>query len=78
LPARLTGEKIHINLDVESHVTLVYATAEKGLTAFLVDTDLPGVSRRHSDPLGYRFLPTADMSFQDVRVPQSAVLGAPG
>jgi len=74
----INGEKIHINLGKESHVTLVYAMAEEGLTAFLVDTDLPGVRREHSDPLGGRMLPTADMYFEDVRIPGSTVLGAPG
>ena len=74
----INGKKIHINLGAESHVTLVYAMTEEGLTSFLVDTDLPGVSRQHTDPLGYRFLPTADMHFDDVRVPNAALLGAPG
>ena len=74
----INGKKIHINLGAESHVTLVYAMTDAGLTSFLVDTDLKGVTRRHSHPLGYRFLPTADMGFEDVRVPDSALLGAPG
>lgn len=74
----INGAKIHINLGKESHVTLVYGMAEEGLTAFLVDTDLPGVTRNHSNPLGGRLLPTADMYFDNVRIPGSAVLGAPG
>ncbi|HWE45821.1 MAG TPA: acyl-CoA dehydrogenase family protein [Caulobacteraceae bacterium] len=74
----INGEKIHINLGKESHVTLVYAMAEEGLTAFLVDTDLAGVRREHSSPLGGRMMPTADMYFEDVRIPETAVLGAPG
>ncbi|MBE2242685.1 MAG: acyl-CoA/acyl-ACP dehydrogenase [Burkholderiaceae bacterium] len=74
----INGKKIHINLGAESHVTLVYAMTDAGLTSFLVDTDLKGVTRRHSDPLGYRYLPTADMIFEDVRVPDAALLGAPG
>ncbi|HEY3813467.1 MAG TPA: acyl-CoA dehydrogenase family protein [Caulobacteraceae bacterium] len=74
----INAEKIHINLGKESHVSLVYAMAEEGLTAFLVDTDLPGVRREHSSPLGGRMIPTADMYYEDVRVPEGAVLGAPG
>lgn len=74
----INGAKIHINLGKESHVTLVYAMAEEGLTAFLVDTDLPGVRREHSNPLGARLIPTADMYFEDVRIPGSATLGQPG
>ena len=74
----LNAEKIHINLGCESDITLVYAMAEEGLTAFLVETNLPGIRREHSDPLGGRLLPTADMYFENVRIPGSAVLGAPG
>lgn len=74
----INGKKVHINLGAECHVTLVYAMTDRGLTSFLVDTDLPGVSRRHSLPLGNRFSPTADMMFDDVRVPDSAVLGELG
>lgn len=74
----IDAEKIHINLGAESDVSLVYAMAEEGLTAFLVDTDLPGIRREHSNPLGGRLLPTADMYFENVRIPGSAVLGGPG
>lgn len=74
----ITGRKTHINMGKESHVTLVYAMAEEGLTAFLVDTNLPGVGSRHTNPIGGRTLPTAEMSFDNVRVPSSAVLGRPG
>lgn len=74
----INGKKIHINLGAESHVTLVYAMTDAGLTSFLVDTDLKGLTRQHTDPLGYRFMPTAHMVFEDVRVPDAALLGAPG
>ncbi|ALL79527.1 acyl-CoA dehydrogenase (plasmid) [Pseudonocardia sp. EC080610-09] len=74
----LTGRKTHVNLGHQSDVTLVYATTDLGLTAFLVDTDLPGVSSTQTNPIGLRMLPTADMAFDDVRVPGSAVLGKVG
>lgn len=74
----LNAEKIHINLGKESNVSLVYAMAEEGLTAFLVDTDLPGIHREHSHPIGGRLLPTADMYFEEVRIPAASVLGEPG
>ena len=74
----INGQKTHINMGVESDVTIVYAMAEEGLTSFMVDTNLPGVSSRHTDPIGYRFLPTADMFFDNVRIPLDAVLGEPG
>jgi alkylation response protein AidB-like acyl-CoA dehydrogenase len=74
----LTGEKTHVNLGHQSDVTLVYAMAEEGLTAFLVDMDEPGVSSEQTDPIGLRLIPTADMHFDEVRVPATAVLHEPG
>jgi alkylation response protein AidB-like acyl-CoA dehydrogenase len=74
----LNGSKTHVNLGAQCHVTLVYAMAPQGLTAFLVDTDLPGISRRQTDPIGLRLIPTADLEFCDVRVPGTAVLGQVG
>lgn len=74
----LNGAKTHVNLGHESHVTLVYAIAPEGITAFLVDTDIPGVSTRRTDPIGLRLIPTADVTLDDVRVPDSAMLGFAG
>ena len=75
----ITGEKTHVNLGHQSDVTLVYANATgHGLTAFLVDTTLPGFSSTQTDPVGLRMLPTADMRFDGVRIPHDAVLGQPG
>lgn len=74
----IRGEKCHINMGVESDVTLVYAMAPEGLTAFLVDTDVPTLKRRRTHPIGLRLSPTADMLFEDVRVGADAVLGQPG
>ncbi|WP_198430744.1 acyl-CoA dehydrogenase family protein [Rhodococcus rhodochrous] len=73
----LRGQKTHVNLGVECDVTLFFAMAEEGLTAFFVDMS-EGVRASHSDPIGYRISPTADMFFEDIRVPQGAVLGEPG
>ncbi|MYK75682.1 MAG: acyl-CoA dehydrogenase, partial [Acidimicrobiaceae bacterium] len=74
----INGAKTHVNLGCESQVTLVYAIAPEGITAFLVDTDLPGVSTTHTDPIGLRLIPTADVMLDNVRVPGSAVLGEAG
>lgn len=74
----LNGEKIHVNLGVESDVTLFYAMAPEGLTAFLVDTSTPGITRKPTSPIGFRSTPTAEMTFRDVRVPPSCILGSPG
>lgn len=74
----INGDKTHVNLGLESDVTLVYAVAPEGLTAFLVDTSLPGVSGEARDAIGLRLIPTANLSFDEVRVPSSAMLGEPG
>ncbi|MXV97852.1 MAG: acyl-CoA dehydrogenase [Acidimicrobiaceae bacterium] len=74
----INGAKTHVNLGCESQVTLVYAIAPEGITAFLVDTDLPGVSTTHTDPIGLRLIPTADVMLNNVRVPGSALLGEAG
>lgn len=74
----INGPKTHVNLGHQSDVTLVYAIAEEGITAFLVDVDLEGVSTTQTDPIGLRLIPTADMIFDDVRIPGSAILGEAG
>jgi alkylation response protein AidB-like acyl-CoA dehydrogenase len=50
-----------------------------GFTLFLVDMDLPGVIREKKlEKLGMHASDTALLAFQDVRVPESAVLGQVG
>jgi alkylation response protein AidB-like acyl-CoA dehydrogenase len=73
----LNGHKTHVNLGVECDVTLFYAMAPEGLTAFLVDRDA-GYTAEHTDPIGLRLAPTADVFFDDVRVPADAVLAEVG
>ena len=74
----LNGRKTHVNLGHQSDVTLVYAVTDAGLTAFLVDTDLAGVTTAQTDPIGLRLIPTADVELVDVHVPSGAVLGEVG
>jgi alkylation response protein AidB-like acyl-CoA dehydrogenase len=74
----INGTKTHVNLGHQSDVTLVFAMAEEGLSSFLVDIDLPGVTTKQTDPIGLRLIPTADMFFDNVRIPESAVLGTAG
>jgi alkylation response protein AidB-like acyl-CoA dehydrogenase len=74
----LTGAKTHVNLGADCDVTLFYAVAEEGLTSFLVDMSLPGIATAVTDAIGLRLIRTADVSFDRVRVPDSALLGPPG
>lgn len=51
----------------------------KGFTTFLVDTSLPGFKvQRTLDKLGWRSSDTAELVFENLVVPESAVLGAVG
>jgi alkylation response protein AidB-like acyl-CoA dehydrogenase len=74
----LTGNKTHVNLGADCDVTLFYAIAEEGLTSFLVDMTLPGISTHVTDPIGLRLIRTADVDFDRVRVPDAARLGPAG
>jgi alkylation response protein AidB-like acyl-CoA dehydrogenase len=74
----LTGAKTHVNLGADCDVTLFYAVAAEGLTSFLVDMSLPGIAAEVTDAIGLRLIRTADVTFDRVRVPDSALLGPPG
>ncbi|MDA8192407.1 MAG: acyl-CoA dehydrogenase family protein [Thermaerobacter sp.] len=63
-------------------MTLVARTGDTpgyhGLSLFLVDLDLPGVVRTRLDKVGMRSSDTALFHFDQVRVPQQALLGEEG
>ncbi len=48
---------------------------QEGITNFLVDTDSPGVTAKEIETLGHWPLGTAQVFFDDVRVPKSRMLG---
>ncbi|HET6895678.1 MAG TPA: acyl-CoA dehydrogenase family protein [Candidatus Baltobacteraceae bacterium] len=51
----------------------------RGISAFLVDNDLPGVAvEKVTEKLGIHTSNTCDIAFDNVRVPQSALLGEEG
>jgi acyl-CoA dehydrogenase len=51
----------------------------KGITAFVVDADTPGVKvGRKEDKMGQRCSNTADVIFEDVKIPKSALVGGEG
>ena len=74
----LTGSKTHINLGADCDVTLFFAMATEGLTSFLVDMSLPGIRTHVTRAIGLRLIRTADVQFDNVRVPDSARLGPVG
>lgn len=68
----------------EAKAGVFFATIDKGLshkgiTAFLIPFDTPGVMLgRKEDKLGIRATSTCDIVLQDVRVPKKNVLGSVG
>ncbi len=74
----LTGSKTHINLGADCDVTLFYAMAPEGLTSFLVDMSLPGIRTHVTRAIGLRLIRTADVEFDNVRIPDAARLGPVG
>jgi alkylation response protein AidB-like acyl-CoA dehydrogenase len=74
----LTGNKTHINLGADCDVTLFYAMADEGLTSFLVDMTSPGIRTHVTRAIGLRLIRTADVDFDNVRVPDAARLGPVG
>ncbi|MEW1588965.1 acyl-CoA dehydrogenase family protein [Micromonospora vinacea] len=79
----LTGTKMFITNGTTADVALVFARTggpgHRGITAFLVPTDSPGLTRREiHGKLGLRGQATGELGFDEVRVPDSARLGAEG
>ncbi|MFD5620102.1 acyl-CoA dehydrogenase family protein [Streptomyces yangpuensis] len=80
----LDGTKTFISNGTWADVALLFArTGEepghRGVSAFLVPTDTPGLTRREiHGKLGLRGQPTAELVLDGVRVPASALLGPPG
>jgi acyl-CoA dehydrogenase family member 9 len=79
---RLNGEKIWITNGGIADLCTVFARTdgpEGKITAFLVETAWPGVTRGpHEDKMGIRASSTASVAFADVRVPAENVLGEVG
>ena len=80
----LSGQKAWITNATLAKLIVVFATEDsalgrKGIAAFIVSQDAPGVSvgkREHK--LGQRASDTASLFFDEVLLPPSAVLAAPG
>ena len=80
----INGRKIFITNGYRAHfMTLVAKTKRDGVTTghslFIVDTDTPGFIRtRKLDKVGMRTSDTAEILFEDCRVPEDALLGNEG
>ena len=77
----LNGRKTFITGAPFANNTVIYAKTDpdkgvKGITAFVVDMSLPGVSvGKHEDKMGLRGVATSDVVLEDVRVPKSEIIG---
>ncbi|MEV0412224.1 acyl-CoA dehydrogenase family protein [Streptomyces sp. NPDC050448] len=80
----ISGSKMFITNGTWADVVLLFArTGEepghRGVSAFLVPTDTPGLTRREiHGKLGLRGQATAELALDGVRVPASAMLGPEG
>jgi alkylation response protein AidB-like acyl-CoA dehydrogenase len=81
----LDGEKIWITNGASARLAIVFATTDpelrhKGICAFLVETDAPGLRRERmpGKELGHRASEHVRITLDGCRVSKSAMLGAPG
>lgn len=80
----LNGRKCFITNGGIAGVYTVFAMTDpenkaKGITCFQVEADRPGVScGKHENKMGIRLSQTADVVFEDVRIPEDHVVGKPG
>jgi acyl-CoA dehydrogenase len=77
----ISGQKIFTSgMDISEYCLLVTRTStgikkQQGITNFLVDTKMPGIDVRKIRTLGQRAIGTTQVFYDDVAVPESAVLG---
>ncbi|HEY0836494.1 MAG TPA: cyclohexanecarboxyl-CoA dehydrogenase [Azospirillum sp.] len=80
----LTGEKTSISMATQADVAVVFARTgqesdgARGISAFLVPMDAPGVTRTAFDDLGTRPVGRGSIFFDGVRVPAAMMLGDEG
>ena len=78
----MTGEKSGISLGMSAQAAIVFARTSgqraRGVTAFLVDLSLPGVSRSALRDMGSHAVQRAVLSFDGVRIPANHRLGDEG
>ena len=80
----INGSKTYITNGLRAHVIVLVTKTDAdagydGFTLFLVPMDSPGVIREKKlEKMGMHASDTALLAFQDVRVPESAVLGQVG
>ena len=80
----LNGSKIFISNGSVANWMIVFATRDKaeghrGISCFVVEADTPGLTAtKMRGKLGQRASDTAEIAFEDVRIPKSALVGSEG
>jgi alkylation response protein AidB-like acyl-CoA dehydrogenase len=80
----LNGQKLWITNALEAGIFIIFVTLDpaagyKGITAFLVEKDTPGLTvGKKEDKLGIRASSTCELILDDCRVPAANILGEPG
>jgi len=79
----INGSKTFITNGVYSDYLIVVAKMNveenpKSMGIFLIDRDTPGVSSSKLDKLGWRASDTGEIAFDNVRIPESHLMGKPG
>ncbi len=80
---RIRGTKVWVANAEAADVVIIFAATQpdlrgRGISAFLVPMDAPGLSRQGRDSLGVRGLGCMDLAFDDVIVDSSQLIGQPG
>jgi glutaryl-CoA dehydrogenase (non-decarboxylating) len=79
----MNGTKTWISNAQVADICMVYAYHDreiggKGMSAFIVELNSPGVTTRPLDKMGTRSSPTGEIIFEDVKVPKENLLGSLG
>jgi len=80
----ISGTKSWVTNGGQAGVYVVFAKTDpaagsRGITAFLVEPSFPGFRvARHEDKMGLRLSRSAEIVFEDCRVPAESILGAEG
>lgn len=76
----LNGSKIFITNGYQADILFVAAktspeAGHKGISMFIVEKGTPGVTARKLDKLGWRASDTAEIAFEECRIPEEHLLG---
>jgi acyl-CoA dehydrogenase len=79
----INGSKTFITNGVYADYYIVAAKTDtsagnKGISIFLVDTNTKGINATKLDKLGWRASDTAEISFDNVEIPEENLMGEPG